>query len=145
MRGRARGTHKRGEGRVEGTLTNIEVASEERPEELLALDEALQQGGKGQFADVHALGVLLFELLSGRLSYPLLGKPMPEAVRILCDDEPPTLSSLDKSLVGDIDTMVAKAIAKEPEVGAAARSVAEGFALEKTTAEQTAVLESATK
>ncbi len=66
-------------------------------------------------ADVHALGVLLFELLTGRLPYDVRGCPIPEAVRLLNEDEPTTLSAIDPSLHGDLDTIVHKALEKEPE------------------------------
>jgi RNA polymerase sigma factor (TIGR02999 family) len=42
-RARANGTRKRGEGRAGGSITNLEEVSDERPDELLALDEALDE------------------------------------------------------------------------------------------------------
>ncbi len=66
-------------------------------------------------ADVHALGVLLFEILSGQLPYEIRGCPIQEAIRLLNEDEPTTLGSIDPTLHGDLDTIVRKAIEKEPE------------------------------
>jgi serine/threonine protein kinase len=60
--------------------------------------------------DVYALGVIGYELLSDR---PVKGQQLPEAARIICFDEPSQLSSVNKSLRGDIETIVQKALEKE--------------------------------
>jgi WD40 repeat protein len=64
--------------------------------------------------DVYALGVILYELLAHRLPYSLDGLPLPEAARVICEQEPSRLGSLDGRLRGDVETIVAKALAKEP-------------------------------
>jgi len=66
-------------------------------------------------SDVYALGVLLFELLSDRLPIDLHGTSIPEAVALIRDREPTHLSSLDARFRGDIDTIVLKAIEKDPQ------------------------------
>jgi len=63
--------------------------------------------------DVYALGVLLYELLAHRLPYSLDGLPLPEAVRVIREQEPSRLGSLDGRLRGDVETIVAKALAKD--------------------------------
>ena len=66
-------------------------------------------------SDVYTLGVLCYELLSGRLPYELTGKPIPEAVRTIAEQVPVSLSVLDRFFRGDIETIVTKALEKEKD------------------------------
>ncbi|MEM7755152.1 MAG: serine/threonine-protein kinase [Planctomycetota bacterium] len=66
-------------------------------------------------SDVYALGVLAFELLSGRLPHDLKDRMVHEAVRIIREDEPSRLSAINTSLRGDVETIVAKALEKKPD------------------------------
>lgn len=63
-------------------------------------------------SDVYAVGVILYELLSGKLPHDVRNRSIPEAARIIRDEEPSRLSSFDTSLRGDIETIVAKACEK---------------------------------
>jgi predicted Ser/Thr protein kinase len=65
-------------------------------------------------ADVYALGVILFELLAHRLPYQLNNRPLAEVARLIQEEEPPRLGSLNPELRGEVETIVATALAKDP-------------------------------
>jgi len=63
--------------------------------------------------DVFALGVIAFELLTGQLPRDLAGRPMPEQLKLLSEGQTTLLGSVDRSLRGDLETIIAKAMAQE--------------------------------
>lgn len=65
-------------------------------------------------SDVYTLGIILFELLVSRLPYDLRERSIIEAGQVICERDPTRLSSIDVTLRGDIETIVSKALAKEP-------------------------------
>ncbi len=66
-------------------------------------------------SDIYALGVILCELLTGQLPYAVKGKPLAQAARIIGEDDPTLSYSSSRSIKGDVETIILKALAKEPE------------------------------
>jgi serine/threonine protein kinase len=64
-------------------------------------------------SDVYALGVILFQLLSGKLPYDLRRQAIHEAVRVIKEQRPDSMATLSGTLKGDVDTIAMKALEKD--------------------------------
>ncbi|MFO0860038.1 MAG: protein kinase [Phycisphaerales bacterium] len=64
-------------------------------------------------SDVYAVGVITYELLTGKLPYDLQSRSLPEAARIIRDEEPTRLSTIDRYFRGDVEMIVAKSLEKD--------------------------------
>jgi len=65
-------------------------------------------------SDVYSLGVMLYELLTGRLPYDVHDRAATEAFSIIREQAPRKPGTLDRALRGDLETIALKALAKDP-------------------------------
>ncbi len=65
-------------------------------------------------SDVYSLGVLFYELITGRLPVDVHGASLPEAARLIRERVPARPSEACRLLRGDLETIVLKALAKDP-------------------------------
>ncbi len=91
-------------GQIVGTLAYMS------PEQVLADPDEIDVR-----SDTYALGVILYQLLTGKMPYDLRAKSIPEAAMMIRDEVAPSLSSHDAGFRGDIETIVAKALQKDRE------------------------------
>ncbi len=89
-------------GQLLGTLSYMS------PEQIAADPSALD--GR---SDVYSLGVILFELLAHRLPYNIEHLPMHEVARVIQQQEPSRLGSVDTLYRGDIEIIAAKSLEKD--------------------------------
>jgi serine/threonine protein kinase len=94
-------THQTDLGQIVGTLAYMS------PEQVLA--DPLELDTR---SDVYALGVVLYQLLAGRLPYNLNPR-LPEAARTIQEEEPKPLSTISGAYRGDIETIVGKTLEKD--------------------------------
>jgi WD40 repeat protein len=65
-------------------------------------------------SDLYAMGVLLYECLTGQLPYSVERRTIPEAAAIIRDEIPSTISRVDRALRGDVEIIVARLLEKDP-------------------------------
>ena len=93
-------------GRIQGTLPYMS------PEQVRGNPDEIDVR-----TDVYSLGVILYEMVSGRRPYDINQAMLHEAVRVICESPPVPLSkswSGMKRLDHDIETIVVKALEKQP-------------------------------
>jgi len=66
-------------------------------------------------SDIYTLGIDLYELLAGKLPYNSDRDVLLEALRVIREEEPSPLSTINRAFRGDIETIVAKTLEKDRE------------------------------
>ncbi|HWA15099.1 MAG TPA: serine/threonine-protein kinase, partial [Gemmatimonadales bacterium] len=66
-------------------------------------------------SDVYSLGVMLYQLLAEQLPYDISRHVLHEAAWVILQVDPAPLSSINRNLRGDVETIVGKALEKEKE------------------------------
>ncbi len=91
-------------GRVQGTLAYMS------PEQARGDPAAVDLR-----TDVYALGVIMYEMLTGKRPYTLHPFLIPQAVRTICEEEPARPGSISHNLRGDLEVILLKALEKDPD------------------------------
>lgn len=100
-----------------------------------AAPEQLQQQASGPATDIYALGLLLFEMIAGRL--PFAGKSSAETRSLQLNAPVPNLSPLRGKALPELQTFIEQALAKHPSLRFAdIESFVDALALVQTSYQQ---------
>ncbi len=91
--------------------------AEERPmTPAYASPEQVRRGAITTATDVYALGLILFELLTGERPYRLKSSSATEIERVICEQDPavPSHVARTRTLRGELDAIVLRALQKQP-------------------------------
>lgn len=91
-------------GRLMGTLPYMS------PEEARGDTDAIDVR-----SDVYALGVVLYELMTGQLPHAVKRKALPEAIHMISQEPPRRPGTIDRTLRGELETIILKALEKDPD------------------------------
>lgn len=91
-------------GKIQGTLAYMS------PEQTRGRPELIDVR-----SDVYSLGVLLYELLTGALPYPVSRERLLDSLQAICEQPPRRPGAIAPALRGDLETILLKALEKDPD------------------------------
>lgn len=96
------------------TVTVAAGAAEGTPRYMSPEQAGGQHRDVGVRSDIYSLGVILYEMMTGRPPHDL-NSVTPEALRVISEVPPPRPSGIDRRLHGDLETVILKTLEKDPE------------------------------
>ncbi|HEX8876486.1 MAG TPA: serine/threonine-protein kinase [Phycisphaerales bacterium] len=111
--GIARAANDSNEGNLGGATLRTEAGTLVGTLSYMSPEQVSDPSGVDVRSDVFTLGVILYELVAGRLPHALETHTLPEAVRIVAERDAPSLLSVDRKIPFDVATIVSKAMERD--------------------------------